>query len=528
MGITRLTFITSNAIKLAHARYICNDYSVEIVQHKKIYYGIGYNEPRINNRDDLLKSSIEDAILRWKKNASEQQFFFIEDTSVVIDALSTEENEVPGVDVKYWMKDMTFEQLDASLKERGNNRKATVFSHVILFLTKNLQEEGKPPYIVFKNCTHGSIVTMETDFETNILYPWLDNKSFNKWFVPNGYDKPISQLNIEEANKVDFRRKSILQMLNYLENKKQISQCKGVAPEFTPTLDFKERFIVCGPTCAGKSTMGQYLLDKYGYYHLEASDFMSLCYYETCGTTFKIDKNLFAAKLLKINPIVVVQRLCRYMQVHKIYNHFVITGFRNKEEIYTFIQLCPVEHSNIFYIDAEYQRRYKRWINRRRDNIEYSENEFMNINTIQQEMGVNDIAQIDSIQVISNNSNDVNEYYNDINSIFKKDKMALPFNLISVKDVTKIGLENAILIALMQKYSDNSYYTTTEIAHLINNFFAYIKKNKNNISRYFNQSYYPYYEIKKESDGTLKYKLSPTGYSESILVINRLLNINNY
>lgn len=60
-----------------------------------------------------------------------------------------------------------------------------------------------------------------------------------------------------------------------------------------------------------------------------------------------------------------------------------------------------------------------------------------------------------------------------------------------------------------------------EVSHLINNTFKGVTKNKNNISRYFNQAYYPYYEIKKEN-GKNKYKLSPTGYSEAIFSIRNI------
>ena len=60
----RLTFVTSNNVKLAHARHICKGYDFELTQHKKVFYGVGYDEPRITDRDSLLKSSIEDAIKR--------------------------------------------------------------------------------------------------------------------------------------------------------------------------------------------------------------------------------------------------------------------------------------------------------------------------------------------------------------------------------------------------------------------------------------------------------------------------------
>ena len=84
------------------------------------------------------------------------------------------------------------------------------------------------------------------------------------------------------------------------------------------------------------------------------------------------------------------------------------------------------------------------------------------------------------------------------------------------------------MLALMTVYSDDKYFTTTEIAGLVNNVFIGIskRKNKNNISRYFNQTFYPYYEIKRDNNNVLRYKLSPTGYSEAMIIARKLLKIN--
>jgi len=100
------------------------------------------------------------------------------------------------------------------------------------------------------------------------------------------------------------------------------------------------------------------------------------------------------------------------------------------------------------------------------------------------------------------------------------------YKVIDFKQITsiqKMPLEKAIFIVLVIEYRKNEsiYFTTTEISHLINNTFIDFKKDKNNVSRYFNQAYYPYYEIKKEN-GKNKFKLSPTGYSEAIFIIRNM------
>ena len=76
----KLYFITSNRAKLANAKHICKDYDIAIVPHKKLFYGYGYQEPRIQFREQLLESSIESAIHRWEKyvhGRANDSFFFI-------------------------------------------------------------------------------------------------------------------------------------------------------------------------------------------------------------------------------------------------------------------------------------------------------------------------------------------------------------------------------------------------------------------------------------------------------------------
>jgi hypothetical protein len=63
-----LIFITSSNTKLAHVEYLTDEYNVEISKQKN--YGIGYEEPRIYNREQLLSESYKDALERFAKNVS--------------------------------------------------------------------------------------------------------------------------------------------------------------------------------------------------------------------------------------------------------------------------------------------------------------------------------------------------------------------------------------------------------------------------------------------------------------------------
>jgi adenylate kinase family enzyme/inosine/xanthosine triphosphate pyrophosphatase family protein len=524
--MTDITFITSNPTKIAHARHLCKGYDINILQYKKFFYGKGYIEPRIYDREELLEASINDAKKRWEKNVSDSgnRLFFIEDTSVRIDALSNEKDEVPGVDIKYWMQKYNFSKLDAALKEKGNNRNVSVSSYIILFLTNDLKKnigEAKD-YIVFSSTSYGKVVSKEENIDTQILYPWLDNVTFNKWFVPNEFEFPISLLDISDADKADFRRGAFEQMLQFLTKYNSI---KNIRQELNfPKLRFDPLYLVCGPTCAGKSTIGKFLLEKYGYYHIEASDFMSLRYFETHSTKFSIDKNVFAAELLKIDPLVVVKSVLEYIRTNRKIDNFIVTGFRTPAEIECFNQSYAPSDTRMIYVDSEYSIRFDRWLNRQRDSIAYTHERFSQLNQLQDDMGLIEVKKLCVFTQYNNCENGLISFFNDFQQkIIKAEPTLNRSDIADFELLQKIQLEKALLIvlALMYKKNESSYYTTTEISHLINETFSEFNKNKNNISRYFNQAFYPYYEIKKEK-GKNKYRLSPTGYSEAIFLIRSL------
>lgn len=527
--MTDITFVTSNQTKLAHARYLCRDFHVSILSYKKFYYGVGYEEPRIYDRKQLLTESFYDAAKRWKRNVSgsEERIFFIEDTSVKIDALSDENDEVPGVDVKYWMREINFEKLDKELKSRGNNRRCSVTSHLILFLTDDLKRKSgiNEDYKIFKSTVLGSVTEQEYDFDTNILYPWLDNKTFNKWFVPDGYDLPVSMLNINEADAGDFRKGAFSEMLTFLKENDAVENRYQTFNQLS--LQFYDSFVICGRTCSGKSTLGKHLVDDFGFYHIEASEFMTHKRLETHGIGSKVDNHFFAAKVLQAEPVFVVSRLIEYMRSNNIYDRFVITGFRTKEEIEDFQKRFHSDRLRLLFINTSFDERFRRWKKRQREIDEYTEERFKVIDDVQEGMGIGRVACMPEMISISNDSSDVSSVCKDFHKKFLKDikREAICINRKDLANV-KISLEKAILITMALEYRDNQsqWFTTTEISHLVNNLFKLVHRNKNNVSRYFNQAFYLYYEVQSVNRKN-RYRISPIGYSEAIKMLR---HINHY
>ena len=525
--MTDITFVTSNKTKLAHARYLCRNYEVDIKYYKKMFYGYAYKEPRIDDRRQLLSESFKSALDRWRKYVTEQdnRLFFIEDTSVRIDALSDENHEVPGVDVKYWMRVTSFEKLDKILKAKGNNRKCCVMSHVILCLTDELKTKLgiEEDYKVFSSTAYGTITENEYDFDTNILYPWLDNKSFNKWFVPDGCDKPVSMLDITQAEAGDFRKGAFKNMLSFLELNGSIRNRKYVENQLR--IQFYDSFVICGKTCAGKSTIGRFLADEYGYYHIEASEFMTNKLLDTHGSASNVDKHEFAAKMLQTEPLFVVKKLVNYLHDHEINDKFVITGFRTEEEVNAFFKAFPAAKLHLIYVKSDYEDRFRRWKLRQRDCELYTEERFKEIDAIQEEMGVGGIESMKGVKTIDNSVDGLSFYFRSFRKQFlhEADRDVIKINVKTIKSIN-ISLEKAILITLaIECQKDVSrYFTTTEISHLINRHFKKYKKNKNNVSRYFNQSFYVYYEIKYENRKN-RYRISPIGYSEALKIYRYLV-----
>jgi inosine/xanthosine triphosphate pyrophosphatase family protein/adenylate kinase family enzyme len=530
----KLLFLTSNRTKLQHARYLCRNYDLRIVE--KSNYGVAYEEPRTPDRDKLFKESIEDAKERLFKHIKNKatgltkdiplmlnKLFFLEDTSVKIHALSTDSNEVPGTEIKFWMKDHNFASVDKLLKEHRNDRRVTIRSDILLYLPYYLREEKNKDYKQFTSEKHGTITEKEFIFKTNELYPWLDNQSFNKWFVPDGCSLPISMLSEKEANKNDFRAGAFKAMLDFLEKEHVISRKVNEKNEMTQgVLSFSNipAFLVCGLPCAGKTTLGEFLSNKHDYYHIEASDFMYLSYYERHGTNSAVQIPDFAEKVLKETPAIVVAQVLTHLNKIKD-SPFIITGFRSPEELRIFMKKyrgLNVVHS--VYIEADSKKRFQRNLIRGREGDIYSEKDFYERDKQQIRMGLKKIKTKLKPEVVFNNS-DFESYFRSF--LGRYPQIPLPQNKISPTTPKErpTELEEAILITLL---NEDQYFTTTEIAHRINDCFPNNKKtNKNNVSRYFNQRFHPYYEIDKKNN-KIKYHLSHTGRSKALFLLKNLFN----
>ena len=192
-------FYTTSSEKFAQAQLAFQQSGLSITEFRSS--DDPYREHEDATSTELLRAAIEE--IRRTVGAASTAFFFVEDTSLRIDALSAPHQDFPGLRVKDWFSDTSFADLDRALRSRGDNRRATVKSDIALHVP-NLQF---PVY--FHGETSGTVAEEEPAFEANPQYPWLTPSTFNGWFIPDGAERPLGAMSLEESWRFDFRGRAL-------------------------------------------------------------------------------------------------------------------------------------------------------------------------------------------------------------------------------------------------------------------------------------------------------------------------------
>lgn len=520
-----LVFFSTNRTKINHFRYLGRKVAIGVKSFKELNYYASYNEPRIDDRRELLHLSYISALQQWQKrqgrSEDETTTFFFEDTSVVINALSSEK-EFPGVNVKFWMRETNFEDLDLQLLSLGNDRRATVRSDIVMHLPKKWRDSLgiSDEYLWVFGEVSGRIVDREEQIDLNPMFPWLDDKSFNRWFVPDGASSPMSALTIEDADKFDFRERAfqkIVECLRRLNFVHHDAQQRALQLELPRLESIPAVLIICGPTCAGKTTVASWFTDKYEIPHIEASDFMYRAFWERHGLGSDIKIGDFAQIALEKQPDIVSSQVLNHI-AKKSFGSVVVTGFRSPVEVQLFLEGIRGNLSyEIIYLDAPLEIRLVRAIRRARDNV--NEEKFLARDAQELKMGLGKIRGDFCHAYIENNSSlkdlrtQFQRRYRNFLSMHKLRRRRIKF---------ESNLEPLIILSLIEYAKKGIWLTTTEITSAVNRKFGQ-RKFKDNISRYFNQTYHPYYDARLRSTNagggkTVEYALSTTGMSEAKLL----------
>lgn len=520
-------------MKLAHARYIAEQYPISIVGFRERTYHAGYYEPRLTSRHEILEASYESAKAQFSKAklSPENNPFILEDTSVKIDALSTGDAEVPGVDVKYWMRETSFAALDAELRGIGQGRTVQVRSDILLHVPESKKRLWgvTEPFLIFTGVQSGHIVESEEEFDTNLVFPWLDNQTFNKWFVPAGSNRPLGALPIDQADKYDFRREAFAKLFDFLASKGEIA--RSAEQMALPLETCPQTILLCGPTCAGKTTASQYLAQDFGFLHLEASDFMHLSYHLRHGYEAEIEIGDFAESALAQKPLIAAQKVVEFIR-QNVRSSIVVSGFRAPEEVTHLAEEMKVlgRELETIFIDAPSAERFERMKARMRPGDIVSFEKFCGRDQQQDRMGLSRIQSIPGVSKLQNHGT-IDDFYRSVRGIAMDAELGHLCEAQTVDDlqgVTALGLEEAILLTLLKRWDfteDRASFTTTEIANLIAADFPCMPaKHKDNVSRFFNQEYSPLFEVDSPTGGgPRRFRLSNTGFGISAQLLRNQL-----
>lgn len=397
-------FYTSNLNKFLQARTVFERYGI-LLNHFKSKED-PYSEDYTVGKEKLLARAINE-ILGSIGHAS---IFFVEDTSLRIDALSDPINDFPGLAVKEWFSKTTFEELDIELKKSGNNRGALIKSDIALHVP------GLNRPVFFRGKTRGCVADSPPYFEESRQYPWLTPNSFNGWFITEGSAKRLGEMTFEESWQFDFRIRAMIQLIERLEEYTAALNLPGQAygrrhrVQTSSQISLFHRrgsaLIVVGHTCAGKTTFGECASQKHGYRFIEASSVVRM-FRETYDDE-KVDPFSLAVKVLESKGPDVVARKILQLFSPELEENIVVTGFRTIEELEVFKKQMP--DAKVVLIEASERSRFQRHLQRGRSGSTKDLKEFRQLDSQQWSFGLLRVAE-DFADVRIVNEGTLEDYY---------------------------------------------------------------------------------------------------------------------
>jgi len=351
-------FYTSNIQKYLQARLVFDSAGL-ILQHFK-----SSTEPYFEDYTGTKRQLLARAINELRDTVSSGSLFFVEDTSLRIEVLSQTGVDYPGVAVKEWFTETRFDQLDSLLQSQGNDRRATIKSDIAL----HVPGLGHP--VFFEGSVSGRVADSPPEFAENPKYPWLTPKTFNGWFIPNGVEKRLGEMSIEEAWGYDFRIRALESLLSRLEEYTGVLNLYPQAYTRRQHFDLSTQMplfaglilVIVGPSCAGKTTFGEYAQEKHDAMHIEASAVLRMLRRDEPDDAS--DAFTFAREFLSRNGPDIIARKIVQIYSSKFDKNVVVTGFRTIEEIEFVKDSLP--QARVVYIDASERTRFERHIARGR------------------------------------------------------------------------------------------------------------------------------------------------------------------
>ena len=418
-----LYFHTSSADKWLQARILAAEAGLVLTQF--LAQSEPYDEDYSLSSNEMLAAALSQAVGR----VGRASLVFVEDTTMRLDALSSEGKPVPGLRTKEWFAEASFYDVDRALRA-ADNRRTAVRSDIALHIP------GLRRVVYFSGETTGMVVEALPPRRTHEVYRWLSTRTFNGWFVPDGATKTLGEMQFEESRIYDFRDKALSSLFDRIveyaaalnlppsayRRRKPLVESAHADPTALP-LDFPvpkstsaggpAQFLVIGRTCAGKSTFAARALSTPGFRHIEASDALRRIRHDIVGLPDpSADMSGYAFSLLQHLGMDKVAQQIVHEEGEDLKNQpVVISGLRTIEEIATFRRLLPV--ARIIYVDAPLNMRFERYTLRGRGRDSLSRDRFESLDRDQDRFGLLPVAR-DVADVVINNRESLTEYLDEV------------------------------------------------------------------------------------------------------------------
>ena len=407
-------FYTSNLEKFLQARAVF-DRSGLVLKYFKSETD-PYTEDYTAGKERLLTKAIKEI----SGIIGRQAPFFVEDTSLRIESLSSVSEDHPGLAVKEWFAGTSFDEIDAELRHSGRNRSVTVKSDIALHLPL------LPRPLFFHGEAAGFLAESPPDFSENEQYPWLTPKTFNGWFIPTGASRRLGEMSLEESWQYDFRIRAFEALIDRLEEYAAILNLPAHAysrsPRPSPTGQLplfhenKPVFIVVGKMCAGKTTFGERASESHGFRWVEASNVLRT--FKSGYDDEQASDYEFAKQVLETKGSDVVARKILQLYSNDVSAGMIVTGFRTIEELETIKAHAP--HAQVVLIEASERVRFQRHLARGRLGRAKTPKEFRVHDIKQWEFGLLRVAE-DFADIRVSNEGTLQDYWRQIEFILSVD-----------------------------------------------------------------------------------------------------------
>jgi dephospho-CoA kinase/inosine/xanthosine triphosphate pyrophosphatase family protein len=362
-------FYTSNADKLLQAKLMFMRHGYPLRHYS------GRREPYDEDYSLGTELLLGRAIEQVNAEFGVRSIFFVEDTSLRIEALSEGLADYPGLAVKEWFSSASFDSLDRQLQEKGNDRRVVVKSDIALYLPALSRK------VFFHSETAGRVATSAPTFSPSPQYPWLTPDTFNGWFIPEGTTRRLGEMEFEESLAFDFRAKSLSALISRLE---ELNSALNLTPNFyiirrpvsppiaEQQLLFKELLmleakpsqvlVVIGHKCTGKTTLSDHLIARDDVMVFEASSVLRSLASDADEPVESADD---AYKFLSDHGLdCVAHTIAKYAERSSAALN-VITGLRTVEEVLLIVERFP--HTRIVFVESDVRTRFERHVRRARD-----------------------------------------------------------------------------------------------------------------------------------------------------------------